>query len=84
MLLDPSGAPDNSMRQYLHQVVRNRGRAAAEADLLASSRFGKTQAEAISILIDDQPASHNSLQMVQYSSFKPNGLAARLLSRKPL
>jgi hypothetical protein len=84
MLLDPSGAPDNSMRQYLHQVVRNRGRAAAEADLLASSRFGKTQAEAISILIDDQPASHNSLPMVQYSSFKPNGLAARLLSHKRL
>ncbi len=83
MLLDPSGAPDAAMRKYLDQVVRTRGRVAAAADLLASSRFGKIQAEAISILIDEKSASRNSMPSVQYSSFKPNGLAALLLSRKP-
>ena len=63
--------------------VQHIARVVAAADLLASSRFGKIQAEAISILIDEKSASRNSMPSVQYSSFKPNGLAALLLSRKP-
>lgn len=76
--IDPSGNHDEARMQFLRQKLRNQGRQAVAIQMIESEAKAANQTEVISIKMNQVPAS------LWWSVRKigPNGLTARLLSRK--
>jgi hypothetical protein len=76
--IDPSSNPDTGQMQFLRQTLRRQGRQAVAIQMINSEANAVNQTEVISIKINQMPASPG----MSVRRIGPNGLTARLLSRK--
>ncbi|MFM7132169.1 MAG: DUF4214 domain-containing protein, partial [bacterium] len=78
MAIDPTAAPDAALMQFLRQTLQKQGRQGVAYQVLRSVPNDKNQTQAISIKVNQQQASGG----ISVGKSGPNGLTARLLSRK--
>ena len=81
LAIDPSGTPATALHQFLSRTYQTRGRTAVILNVLQSAPVAQNQAEALSILINQAPATRQNVQ-VRLSQSRPTGLQASLLSRR--
>jgi len=81
LAIDPSGTPTPALQHFLNRLYQTRGRTAVVMNILQSSPATQNQAEALSILINQAPATR-SVQPIRLGQNHPKGLQAILLSRK--
>ena len=81
LAIDPSGTPATALHQFLSRTYQTRGRTAVILNVLQSAPVAQNQAEALSILINQAPATPQEVQ-IRLSQSRPTGLQASLLSRR--
>jgi hypothetical protein len=78
LAISPSDSPDNALMRFLRQNLQQQGRQGVVNQVLKSMPMGRNQSEAISIKVNHRPATSG----MSVGKIGPNGLTARLLSRK--
>jgi hypothetical protein len=80
LAINPAGSLDAVLMQFLRQTLQTKGRQAVASQVLSSAPNQTNQTQAIFIKVNQKPA--NSAGALSVGKLGPNGLTARLLSRK--